>query len=98
MDPTVEDIIYGNGDDSSGGVHAMDFRKELELCGVVLGNGAALLLAFPDGGLSGPEASQSRWLRSQDVVSIALENRFVDGFIWRGRMGFFHSFCSWTTL
>jgi len=71
----VKQIIEALDGDSAGGTVALDFRRELEMCGVVMGNGVAFLLSFPDGGISKPSALQTRWLRSGDVVSIALEHR-----------------------
>uniref|UniRef100_A0A7S2ZR82 Uncharacterized protein n=1 Tax=Rhodosorus marinus TaxID=101924 RepID=A0A7S2ZR82_9RHOD len=74
-DVATGEILHQDENQSFGGILKLDFNSKLEICGVVLGNGLAFLLSFPDGAVTPPELSQTRWLECVDVTSLALESR-----------------------
>lgn len=72
-DPILCAIQQETGADDIGGIVALSYNRDLGFCGVVLGQGPALLLGLHSGGTTRPSAIDGRWLRTTDAVSIAME-------------------------
>eukprot|EP00178_Gracilaria_changii_P005200 TRINITY_DN184_c0_g1_i1.p1 TRINITY_DN184_c0_g1~~TRINITY_DN184_c0_g1_i1.p1 ORF type:complete len:1340 (+),score=184.82 TRINITY_DN184_c0_g1_i1:130-4149(+) len=71
--PIVDTIHSASGRDDAGGVRDMCYNAELGYLALVLGAGAALLLALHSSGFTRPSAIDGRWLRSENAVAVALE-------------------------
>jgi len=70
----IDVLVKGEGQDTGGGIVSLHYSEGLELCGVVLGCGASLLVSIKVSGPGSPSAVDGRWLRSSNSVSIVVQS------------------------